>query len=92
MGWHAARKLRRALEALSDVLAIELLAASRALALRAPLEPSAITATVRDRVNEASGGPGHDRWLAPSIAAVGALVRDGTLLELVGTNLAEHRS
>ena len=92
MGWHAARKLRRALEALSDVIAIELLAASRALALRAPLEPSAITATVRDRVNEASGGPGHDRWLAPSIAAVGALVRDGTLLELVGTNLAEHRS
>ena len=87
MGWHAARKLRRSVEALADVLAIELLAASRALALRAPLEPSPVTAAVRDRVNEASGGPGHDRWLAPSIAAVSGLVRDQTLLDIIRLHL-----
>ncbi len=91
MGWHAARKLRRAIEGLTDVLAIELLAAARALALRAPLEPSPVTAAVRDRINEASGGPGHDRWLAPSIAAVGELVREDVLLALVGDRL-ESRS
>ncbi len=91
MGWHAARKLRRAIDGLTDVLAIELLAAARALALRAPLEPSPVTAAVRDRINEASGGPGHDRWLAPSIAAVGELVREDVLLALVGDRL-ESRS
>ena len=37
MGWHAARKLRRAIGCLRAVLAIELLASSRALALRSPL-------------------------------------------------------
>jgi histidine ammonia-lyase len=83
MGWHAARKLRLALAALADVLAIELLASARALALRAPLEPSPVTAALRDRINAASGGPGHDRWLSPEIAAVGELVRGGALLDVV---------
>ena len=83
MGWHAARKLRRSLEAFADVLAIELLSASRALALRRPLTPSPTTAAVSDRVNAVTGGPGHDRWLSPEIAAVGELVRSGELLEIV---------
>src|ERR1700729_1574195 len=36
MGWSAARKLRRAIDGLTRVLAIELLTAARALELRAP--------------------------------------------------------
>jgi histidine ammonia-lyase len=80
MGWHAARKLRRSLEAFRDVVAIELLAASRALALREPLMPSPVTAAVSDRVNSLSGGPGHDRWLSPEIAAVSELVASRELL------------
>ena len=82
MGWHAARKLRRSLEMFRDVVAIELLASSRALALRAPLFGSPASEAVSARVNEASGGPGHDRWLAPEIAAVGKLVRNGELLTI----------
>ena len=82
MGWHAARKLRRSLEMFCDVVAIELLASSRALALRAPLVGSTVSEAVSARVNAASGGPGHDRWLAPEIAAVGALVRSGELLAI----------
>lgn len=82
MGWHAARKLRKAIEAFSDVLAIELLASARALALRAPLRASDSTAAVSDRINAVSGGPGHDRWLSPEIAAVGELVRNGELLDV----------
>jgi histidine ammonia-lyase len=84
MGWHAGRKLRRAVEGLADVLAIELLAGARALSLRAPLEPSPVTGAVAQRVNAVSGGPGHDRWLAPEIAAVGELVRHGELADVVG--------
>ena len=88
MGWHAARKLRRSIDAFADVLAIELLAGARALALRAPLLASPVTRSVSERVNAASGGPGHDRWLAPEIAAVGELVRDDELLDLVGRYVA----
>ena len=84
MGWHAARKLRRALDAFADVLAIELLTGARALALRAPLTPSPVTGAVSERVNAVSGGPGHDRWLSPEIAAVSQLVRNGELLDVVG--------
>ena len=80
MGWHAARKLRRSLDAFADVLAIELVAASRAMALRAPLEASEATQRVADEVNRLSGGPGPDRWLAPELRAVGELVRHGHLL------------
>jgi histidine ammonia-lyase len=83
MGWHAARKLRRAVDCFSDVIAIELLAGARALALRAPLEASPVTTAVAERINAVSGGPGHDRWLAPEIAAVGAQVRSGELLDIV---------
>ena len=39
MGWAAARKLRRAVDGLTRVLAIEVLTAARALDLRAPLRP-----------------------------------------------------
>ncbi len=58
MGWHAARKLRKSLDAFRDVIAIELLASARALALRAPLRPSPVTAAVADRVNARLRGAG----------------------------------
>jgi histidine ammonia-lyase len=83
MGWHAARKLRRVLDAFADVLAIEFMASARALALRAPLEGSPVTTAVVELVNGVSGGPGHDRWLAPEIAAVSDLVRSGALADVV---------
>ena len=41
MGWSAARKLRTAVDALAQVLAIELLTASRGIQLRAPADPVA---------------------------------------------------
>jgi histidine ammonia-lyase len=81
MGWSAARKLRRAVDGLTTVLAVELLTASRALDLRAPLRPAPVTAAVRDIVRSRVGGPGPDRHLAPEIAAVEELVRSGAVLE-----------
>jgi len=81
MGWAAARKLRRALDGLTRVLAVEILTAARAIDLRAPLEPAAATGAVRDAVRAAGvPGPGPDRHLAPELEAVTDGVREGSLL------------
>ncbi|WP_460783035.1 histidine ammonia-lyase [Microbacterium tumbae] len=80
MGWAAARKLRRAVDGLSRVVAIELLTAARAMDMRAPLDPSPVSAAVVARLRQAVAGPGTDRHLAPEIAAAHELVVDGSLL------------
>src|SRR4051794_645118 len=88
MGWSAARKLRKAIDALTRVLAIELLTAARGIRLRAPLEPAAPTAAVRDAVRAAGvAGPGPDRHLAPDIQTVVDLVTDGSLVAATGLPL-----
>jgi histidine ammonia-lyase len=74
MGWSAARKLRRALDGLGQVLAIELLTAARGIDLRAPLVPGRAAGAVIAGLRERTPGPGPDRFLAPEIeAAVGYL-------------------
>jgi histidine ammonia-lyase len=88
MGWSAARKLRRALDGLTRVLAIEVLTAARAIDLRAPLTPAVPTGAVRDAVRAAGvPGPGPDRHLAPEIEAVVGLVAAGDLLTATGIDL-----
>ncbi|MPT15802.1 MAG: histidine ammonia-lyase [Microbacterium sp.] len=79
MGWAAARKLRRAIDGLSRVLAIEILTAARALDLRAPLEAGPATGAVRDLVRTVAAGPGPDRHLSPEMEAVTALVQSGAI-------------
>ena len=80
MGWSAARKLRRAVDGLTSVLAVELLTAARALDLRSPLEPGPATGAVLRAVREKVDGPGPDRHLSPEIAAVTAMVADGSVV------------
>jgi histidine ammonia-lyase len=77
MGWGSARKLRRVVDNLSRILAVELLCSARGLELRAPLTPAAGTEAARALVLSVAGGPGPDRWLAPELAAVERLVRSG---------------
>jgi histidine ammonia-lyase len=82
MGWSAARKLRRALDGLTRVLAIELLTAARALDLRAPLAPGAATGAVAAGLRAGAGGaavagPGPDPFLAPEIEASVGYVASG---------------
>jgi histidine ammonia-lyase len=75
MGWSAARKLRRAVDGLGRVIAVELLTAGRALDLRAPLRPAPATAAVLAGLRQRVPGPGTDRHLAPEIdQAVGYVV------------------
>ena len=73
MGWAAGRKLRRAIDGLTRVLAIEILTAARGIALRAPLEPAPATAAVL----AALPGPGPDRFLTPEIEQAVEFVKSG---------------
>jgi histidine ammonia-lyase len=77
MGWSAARKLRRAVDGLTRVLAIELLTAARGIELRAPLAPAPATAAVLAALRADAPGPGPDRFLAPEIEATVQLVATG---------------
>ena len=80
MGWHAARKLRRSIDGLTRVLAVEVLTAARALDLRAPLAPAAPTSAVVEALREAgAGGPGPDRHLAPEIEVAVRAVAGGAV-------------
>jgi len=83
MGWSAARKLRRSVDGLTRVLAIELLTAARGLELRAPLQPSAATGAVVTALREGVAGVGPDRFLAPEIEYAVQLVASGGALAAV---------
>jgi histidine ammonia-lyase len=85
MGWNAARKLRRALDGLAQVVAVEILTAARALDLRTPLRPGPATGAAVAALRRRVPPPGPDRHLAPEIAAAAELVRDGTLVAAAET-------
>ena len=81
MGWSAARKLRRAVDGLTRVVAIEVLTAARAIDLRAPLAPAPATGAVVRLLREGGvPGPGPDRHLAPEIETCVDLVGRGAVV------------
>jgi histidine ammonia-lyase len=77
MGWSATRKLRRTLEHLTRIVAVEVLCASRALELRRPLHASPATTAVAALIDPR---PGPDRVLAPELARVTELVSSGDVV------------
>ena len=81
MGWSAARKLRRSVDGLTRVVAIEVLTAARALDFRAPLVPSPATGAVVALLRDAGiEGPGPDRHLSPEIETAVGLVASGAVV------------
>ncbi|HEY5834857.1 histidine ammonia-lyase [Streptomyces sp.] len=90
MGWSAARKLRRAVDGLARVIAVEMYAATRALEIRAAsgsgsrMAPAsrAVLAAVRQA---GVAGAGPDRVLSPDLEAAYAFVRDGRLTRAAET-------
>ena len=81
MGWGGARKLRRSVEALGRVLAIELVTAARGIQLRAPLAPAPATGAVIAALNTLTRTqPGQDRFLAPDLAAAYQAVVSGAVV------------
>ncbi len=90
MGWSAARKLRRSVDGLTRVVAIEVLTAARALDLRAPLTPSPATAAVVHLLRSSGvEGPGPDRYLSPEIETAVGLVASGAVLHAVEEVIGE---
>jgi histidine ammonia-lyase len=89
MGWGAARKLRRSIDALRRILAVELLVAGAGLDLRAPLAPAAGTGAALAALRERVAPPGRDRFLAPDLAGAEQILRDGALLAAVENAIGE---
>ncbi len=83
MGWAANRKLRKAIEGAFKVIAIEVMAAARAVEIRLPLEPAPATQQVVAGIRTKVPGMGPDRYLAPEIDLVAEMVRSGQILTLV---------
>jgi histidine ammonia-lyase len=79
MGWAAARKLLRVVDHVTRVVAIEVMAATRAVELRAPHQPSPATAAVLAGLRREVAGIGPDRYMAPEIDATTAMVASGAV-------------
>lgn len=87
MGWSAGLKLRRAIDGLTRVLAVEILTSARALDMRdggvEQAKTSKATTAARQMIRAVVAGPDTDRYLAPEIEAVRVLVDSGALLQAV---------
>jgi len=83
MGMGAALKLRPVVANVATILAIELLVASQALDLLAPLQTGLLAEKARALVRRASARVTRDRPLSRDIARVSELVRAGEFAEIV---------
>src|SRR6266540_653225 len=80
MGWTAGLKLRRVVDNVRRVLAIEALCAAQAIGLRGPLEPGPAVGAALARLRAEVPALDSDRYLAPDLAAVEAQVAGGALV------------
>jgi histidine ammonia-lyase len=80
MGWSAARKLRKVVDNLARILAIELVTAARAIELREGLSPSPATGRVVKELRKVVPGVGPDRFLSPELEAATTLVNSGSIV------------
>lgn len=80
MGWSAARKLRKVVENLARILAIELVTSARAIEFREGLTPSPATARVIKELRKTVPGVGPDRFLSPELEAATTLVNSGAVV------------
>ncbi|MFM5905187.1 MAG: histidine ammonia-lyase [Micrococcales bacterium] len=74
MGWHAGRKLRKVVDNLRRILAVELVAAARGVEAR-PHQPAPVTGALIAQLRKTVPGLGPDRFLAPELAAAEELLR-----------------
>jgi histidine ammonia-lyase len=81
MGWSAGRKLRRLLENVSGIIAVEAACAAQALDLRAPLQPGHATSAVLDRIRQDIPFIETDTFMAPQLDAAKSLVTSGQLAQ-----------
>ncbi len=90
MAWGAVRKLRRVVDNVRRILAVEWVIAARAIELRAPLDPAAPTGQLVALLRTEVPGRGPDRFLSPELQAAETLLRSDapeTQLESIGLRL-----
>ncbi len=81
MGWSAGRKLRRLIDNVHPILAVEAACAAQALDLRRPLTPGRTTGAVLERMRQDIPFIDEDTFMTPHLEAAEALVRSGALVE-----------
>jgi histidine ammonia-lyase len=91
MGWSAARKLRKVIENLSRILAIELVTSARAIELRTGLQPAKATGKVIQELRKTVKGVGPDRFISPELEAADLLVRSGKISQVAKQEFKELR-
>jgi len=79
MATFAARRLGEMAENTGTIVAIELLAAAQGVDLRAPLHTSPALLKVMALIRARAAAYHQDRYFAPDIASIGALVKSGVL-------------
>ena len=87
MGWAAARKLRKVVDNVRAILAIEMTTAARAIELRAPLAPAPATAAAVGVLRARVAGGGPDRWLAPELETANELLASGAVVDAVNATI-----
>jgi histidine ammonia-lyase len=83
MGMSGTRRLKRMLDNLRHILAIELLCACQGIDLLAPLQTGALAKKAYDAVRAASPKLTADRPLAPDINAVANLIASGAIAKVL---------
>jgi histidine ammonia-lyase len=80
MGWSAARKLRKVVDNVARILAIELVTAARAIEMRSELLSAPALASVIRELRTEVPGVGPDRWLSPELEAAVELIKNGRIV------------
>lgn len=80
MGWSSGRKLRRLIDNVHRILAVEAACAAQALDLRRPLTPGRTTGAVLRRMRQDVPFIDRDTFMTPHLEAAEALVSSGALL------------
>ncbi len=75
MAWLAVRKLRKVIDNVRRILAVEYVAAARAVEMREPLQPGDATGEMIAALRAHVPGMGPDRYLAPELHAAESLLK-----------------
>ena len=85
MACGAVRKLRKVIDNVRRIIAVEYVSAARAIDLRGPLQPAMATGALVALLREHVAGPGPDRFLAPELAEAERLLMDDRPNEVLAT-------
>ncbi len=89
MAAHGARRLQRMIKNLDRILGVELLCAAQGIEFRAPFKTSAPLQSVIERLRQDVPTLNEDRYLAPELEVVHALVSNAEIIAAAGMNMPE---